>query len=180
MATRSKTRTEFSVRRPQLLPGGDDRAFRQLIQDMLGVAARMESLRERLGGMIGISGPQYSILISVQHLNRLQGGITVKGLAAHLHVSGTYVTAEAGKLAKAGLLKKIANPHDARSVHLALTAKGANLLRRLLPRLQDANDTVFAKFERPTFQSFCGGMHGLIATLDRALVMTATRGLDRS
>ena len=164
-----KTPNQLSVTRPQLLAGGDDRAFRQLIQDMLGVAARMETLRERLGGMIGVSGPQYSILISVQHLNAIEGAITVKRLAEHLHVSGTYVTAEAGKLAKKGLLKKIVNPQDARSVHLALTAKGAGLLLDLLPRLQGVNDTIFAGFDRAAFQSFCGGMEGLVATLDRAL-----------
>ena len=173
MALRPKAKRDLSVTRPHLLRGGDDRAFRQLVHDMLGVAARIVTLRDWLGGLIGVSGPQYSILISVQHLNAVEGAITVKRLAEYLHVSGTYVTAEAGKLAKAGLLKKIANPNDARSVHLALTTKGSGLLRELLPRLQSVNDTVFANFDRVEFQFFCEGMHGLISTMDKALASDA-------
>ena len=59
-----------TVSRPALLENGSDDRFRQLVYDLLTVSVRMEAAREHLARRLGVSGPQYSILMAIA---RLQG-----------------------------------------------------------------------------------------------------------
>ena len=107
----------LTVSRPALLEGGDDAMFRQLVHNLLAFSARLESIRAQFGAYLGLTGVQYTILISVNHLQDDQG-VGVKALADHLGLSGAFVTIETGKLIKADLLRKRANPEDRRRVIL--------------------------------------------------------------
>ena len=57
-----------TVSRGALLETGSDRRFRTLVNDLFTIASRMEIVRAHLGRRMGISGPQYSVLIAVAHL----------------------------------------------------------------------------------------------------------------
>jgi len=70
-----------------LLDKGSDRQFRGLVNDLFTIASRMEIVRAHLGGRMGISGPQYSVLIAVAHLQG-ERGVRVGTLAQALHVVG--------------------------------------------------------------------------------------------
>ncbi|MGH8328260.1 MAG: MarR family winged helix-turn-helix transcriptional regulator, partial [Steroidobacteraceae bacterium] len=102
--------------------------------------------------MAGISGSQYSLIIAIAHLGAAEAGITVTQLAAGLHVSGTYVTAETNKLEQAGYVRRSPNPRDRRSVLLTLTDPGLKLLDRLLPTIQRVNDQIFQGLSRMEFE----------------------------
>src|SRR5215471_21367828 len=56
-----------------LLEKGSDRRFRTLVNDLLTIASRMEIVRAHLAARIGISGPQYSILVAVGYLQGEHG-----------------------------------------------------------------------------------------------------------
>ena len=113
-----------TVSRGALLEKGSDRRFRTLVSDLFTIAARMEAVREHLGHRLGISGPQYSLLIAVAHL---QGGtgVSVGAVAQAMHVSSAFVASETGKMARVGLLLKRANPQDRRGVLLSLAPGGS-------------------------------------------------------
>jgi DNA-binding MarR family transcriptional regulator len=96
--------------------------------------------------------------------------VTVKRLADHLHVSGTFVTAEANKLQRAGILEKRANPDDGRSVFLVVTNAGRRLIDSLLPVLREVNDDIFRGLNRNSFQILRSQMSGMVKSLDDALM----------
>lgn len=140
-----------SVSRTALLDQGSDYRFRQLVQDTLAVSARLQAIRQEFGRTAGLTGPQYSLIVAISQLAETEGGTSVSQLANHLHVSGTYVTAEANKLEGAGLLLRAANPNDRRSVLLQLTKSGRELLERMLPVISRINDEIFRDLTRADF-----------------------------
>ena len=54
-----------TVSRNALLEKGSDECFRRLIYDLLTVTSRMAMVREYLGERMGISAPQYSLLMAI-------------------------------------------------------------------------------------------------------------------
>lgn len=171
---------EPSISRPALLDDGSDYRFRQLIQDTLAVSSRFHAIREELGRTAGLTGPQYSLIAAISHLAETRDGTTVSRLASHLHVSGTYVTAEANKLERAGLLLRVPNPRDGRSVFLQLTKSGLALLDRLLPMIRRINDEIYRDLTRADFESLARLMAGLARSAEDALALAEGQGIDKS
>ena len=55
----------LTVSRPELLANGtDDGPFRAYLHGMLAFAARLEGVRDRFAALLGLTGIQYTILIS--------------------------------------------------------------------------------------------------------------------
>jgi len=139
-----------TVSRPSLLENGSDDRFRQLVYDLLTVSVRMEAVREHLARRLGVSGPQYSILMAI---TRLQGphGVRVGAIAKALHVTSAFIATETGRLARLGLVSKNPNPNDRRGVLLAVTAKGEAALNKLGPEIRAVNDDFFKPLDRGAF-----------------------------
>ncbi len=133
---------DLTVSRGELLINGSDDAFRAMVHNLLAFAARLEQIRSRFGSFVGLSGVQYTILISIHHLQG-DDGVGVKAIAEHLAFSSPFVTNETTKLVKLGLVDKRANPADLRRVRLKVSEKGAELLRQLVPVQQEINDVLF-------------------------------------
>ncbi len=165
--TARKPSPPLTVSRPELLADGSDRDFRALVHGMLAFSARLEAVRSGFAAILGLTGIQYTILISVSHLERA-GDVSVSMVAAHLHISGAFVTIETGKLLKLGLLAKLPDPKDRRRVCLSITKKGADLLCRLAPLQAQVNDLLFEFLDAQQFRQF------------RALVDRMTECGDRS
>src|SRR5215831_17986470 len=56
-----------------LLHGQSDQEFRRLIQDLLTVSRRLELARDYFGRRISVTGPQYSVLMTVAQLQGATG-----------------------------------------------------------------------------------------------------------
>ena len=138
-------RPPVTTARPELTADGTGERFRHLVNDLLTVAVRMDAVRARFAGLVGVTPPQYTILVTVAQLEGALGGATVRGVADHMHVSGAFVTAETGKLAAKGLIAKRPNPADGRSVLVTLTRKGRKALDAALPHIRAVNDVFFGK-----------------------------------
>ena len=129
--------------RVELLPEGSDQTFRQFVHDMLAFAARIQEVRSRLGRVVGLAGQKYTVLIAIAHLQDQDGGVGINEIAAHLHLSGAFVTIETNSLIKSGLVAKRTNPKDRRRVLLMITPKAARLLDRLTVVQAPVNDALF-------------------------------------
>jgi DNA-binding MarR family transcriptional regulator len=160
----------LTVSRPDLLVNGSDRDFRALVHGMLAFAARLEAVRSGFAGIIGLTGIQYTILISVSHLERA-GEVSVSMIAAHLHISGAFVTIETGKLLKLGLLAKQPEPKDRRRVCLSVTPKGSDLLHRLAPTQAQVNDVLFEFLDATQFRQFRGLIDRMTECGDRSVAL---------
>jgi DNA-binding MarR family transcriptional regulator len=168
----------YSVTSPSLLTGGNDTDFRVFIQDLFGLAGRVELVRERIAADHGISGAQLSIMMGLLLLQGTAGvGVTV--LAEHLHLQSTFVTLQTNKLRERALLVKRTNPDDKRGVLLSLTAKGLALLDLMLPPLREANDAIFGDLRTNEFVTLRSAVAACVATSDQALFVLETQSKRR-
>ena len=76
----------------------------------------------------------------MRHLTGREGEVTVGRLAAHLYLSGAFVTSVTNRLARAGYIKKRPDSADRRRVILEVTPKGDDLLAELAPVQRMVND----------------------------------------
>jgi DNA-binding MarR family transcriptional regulator len=160
---------KLTVSRAELLPGGSDETFRQFVHDMLAFAARIQEIRSRLGQTIGLAGHKYTVLIAIAHLQNQDGGVGINEIAAHLHLSGAFVTIETNSLIKSGLVTKKTNPLDRRRVLLTITPKAARLLDRLTDVQAPVNDALFGCLSASAFASLRSTVSRLVGTADEAL-----------
>jgi MarR family transcriptional regulator, organic hydroperoxide resistance regulator len=151
-----------------LLERGSDRRFRQLVYDLLTIATRMDLVRAYLGRQIGLTGPQYSLIIAVAHLQG-ENGVSVGSVAGALHVSSAFITVETGKLARRGLLWKRPNPADRRSVLLTLSSRGRLAITGLNAKIRAVNDQFFANLDHRSFLDLSATAALLVIGSDRAL-----------
>jgi DNA-binding MarR family transcriptional regulator len=157
-----------TVSRAALLKGGSDRRFRALVADLLTISTRMEMVREHLGCRMGISGPQYSLIVAVAHLQG-QNGISVGTLAQTLHVSSAFVATEAGKLARRGLLLKRTNPVDRRGVLLSVAPAGRLAVDRVSTEIRTVNDLFFGALDAASFATLAAAAGALIESSGKAV-----------
>jgi len=143
-------RAPLTVSAPALLENGGDGRFRKLVYDLITIAVRLEAVRDLLSRRMGVTGPQYSILMVVAQAQSA-GGVTVSAAADQRHVSGAFVTAEVGKLVREGLVEKRTNPDDRRSVLLRLTAEGEALVGDVAADIRATNDRFFGTLGRDDF-----------------------------
>jgi DNA-binding MarR family transcriptional regulator len=129
----------LSVSLEPLLRAGSDREFRQLIYNLLSFSGLMLQARERFATSVGLTGPQYSMLVAISEARET----TATQLAGQLNVSIPFVAAETGKLIRLGLIAKRPSDRDARSRLLSPTPLGAARIQALAPLRQHINNAIF-------------------------------------
>ena len=142
----------LTVSRKALIKGGTDTEFRALVHNLLAFSSLLGTVRQSFGELIGLTGIQYTILISVLHLQD-ERGIGSNALAKHLSLSNPFVTIETTKLVKMGLLEKKINPDDRRRVLMRVSTEAVQLLTNLAPIQREVNDTLFASLDRQRFDN---------------------------
>lgn len=150
----------LTVSREVLLDGGSDRRFRSLVSDLFTTSARMDIVREHLARRLGITGPQYSLIVAVAHLQG-QTGISVSSMARSLHVSSAFVASETGKLVRRGFLLKRVNPLDRRGVLLSIAPAGRLKLDRISEEIRALNDAFFGSLDAKVFAGLSKAMAAL-------------------
>ena len=167
-----------TISRPELLEDGDDAAFRQMIHDALGFSTRLLEIRNRLGEVIGLTGPAFSILIAIEHLSK-EADVGISQVSDHLHQSGAFVTLEVAKLVKAGLVDKFANPEDGRRVIVKVTDKARDLLNELAETQRPVNDAIFAGLDASQFRAFAEIAAKLVSGTEESLALLRYKAEQR-
>jgi len=125
-------------------------------------------VRDGFATLVGLTGIQYTILISISHLHA-DGDVTVSAVAGHLHLSGAFVTNETGKLLRLGLITKVQDLNDRRRVCLAVTSPGRELLSNLAPVQIPVNDVLFDFLSAQQFRALGPLIDRIVACGDRAI-----------
>jgi DNA-binding MarR family transcriptional regulator len=159
----------LTISRPELLINGSDRHFRRLVHSLFGFLARHEAVRSGHGARIGLVGIEYTVLISIRHLAVENPNVSVSRVAAHLYLSGTFVTTVTNKLEKLGLIHKQPDPTDRRRVRLEVSAKGNALLAELAPVQRQVNDVQFGCLSMAEFLQLLETVERLIESSDQAI-----------
>lgn len=158
----------LSVTRRALLSRGSDVEFRRLIYRLLLVEERLRRARDFLAKQAGLTGPQYTMLITVAYLQGATG-ISVQSLARNLRVTSAFITAESRRLIERGLLAKRTNPHDSRSTLLSVTASGRRRIEKLVPELRTVNNAFFAHVTARSFRDAMAFLEQLVAGSERVM-----------
>jgi MarR family transcriptional regulator, organic hydroperoxide resistance regulator len=85
-------------------------------------------------------------------------GICVSEVASNLHVSGAFVTREANRLIKDGLLEKRSVPDDGRSVLLVLTKQAWQQVEKVAINVRGINGHLFDHLSRKEFEILSNAM----------------------
>lgn len=164
-----------TVSREELLEDGSDHRFRQLVADLFTISARMNVVRQDLARRMGITAPQYSILVAIAHV---EGGVGVGALANTLHVSSAFIATETSKLARRGLIQKRPNPEDRRGVLTSLTAVGRSHIERNHARIRAINDVFFGSLSREAFDAMLSASAALVRSSTTAMRQLETMDHD--
>lgn len=146
----AQTGPEVTVSRPELIVDGSDIHFRQMLHDLLAFSSRLQQVRGCFAAFIGLSGPQYTILITIHQLADRRDA-TVGSVAEHLALTPTFVAAETKKLASMGIVEKKQDPLDLRRVKLTVSDEGERLLHELAPVQRQINDALFSPVNEENF-----------------------------
>lgn len=118
---------------------GTDSEFRKMIYGLLKLSSLMLRAREFFAAHIGLSAPQYSMLVAIAETKEATAG----DLAEALHTSSPFITTEMKKLVRIGYVAKRVNEADRRSTLLSLTELGKTRVRQVGPMREAANDMIF-------------------------------------
>lgn len=129
----------LSIDAPVWLRGGSDTHFRELVYNLLSFSSQVLKSRESFAAYIGVTAPQHSILMAVAEA----GEVSVGQVAAALHVTSPFATAELRKLEKRGLIVRRTSPSDARSTIVTLTPLAKQLIREVAPMRRMVNEVVY-------------------------------------
>jgi DNA-binding MarR family transcriptional regulator len=163
-----------SISLPSLLDKGrqPDGTFRQLLYDISVVSTLLESAREYLANRLGVTPPQYNIVMVVARADGAgSAGVSVSDVASRLNVTGAFVTNEVKKLVKGGLIVKKTNPDDGRGVLLSLTPTGYVKVRELEPDLLMVNNRLFGTLSAEDFHDLSRIMGSLIGVFGQTVAV---------
>lgn len=142
-----------------------DRKFRNLIYDILSLSTLMLRAREHFANYIGVTAPQYSMMVVIAEA----GKATTGQVAAALHVSSSFVTAEIGKLMRRDIIRKTPSEADRRSALLTLTPYGCALIVKVGPIRRLGNDMIFGSLSAMQAKQLTALVQTLLADAQRAL-----------
>ena len=159
-----------TVTRRELLVAESDEAFRHLVHGLLAFSERLMAVRQGFGQVVGLSGVEYTVLVSIAHLVE-RGQVGVNAIASHLHLSGAFVTIVTNQLVEKGLIRKGRDAADRRRAVLTVTPRGQQLLGKLAPLQQQVNDALFEPLTKDQFRALAALVDPLVDAADRALAL---------
>jgi DNA-binding MarR family transcriptional regulator len=157
-----------------LLTRGRDHRFRSMVDGLVQFAGQIQNVREVLSRAMGVTQPQYRMLMIIAH-DEGDSGITVGEMAKKMDVSPSFVVVETNKLLGDGLIYKKVSTVDRRRINLQLTDKAIALVTKIGLLQRNVNDVLFGRLDRHEFEALISTVEKLVASYGPAL--DAARGL---
>src|SRR5262245_53822303 len=96
--------------------------IRRLTWVIASINVHLEELRYFWAKTLGISGPQWMILMALADMDQDEG-VPVNVVSKKLHVDSSFITTQSKILEKKGFLRRKTSTDDARVVQMSLTDK---------------------------------------------------------
>ena len=133
------------------------------------INVHLEELRYFWAKTLGISGPQWMILMALADLDE-RDGVPVNAVSKKLHVDSSFVTTQSKLLEKKGFLRRKTSADDARVVQMSLTDKSYKHMASLASQQANLNAFIFAEFDDSELEAFTGKLANLQTRLEKACV----------
>jgi DNA-binding MarR family transcriptional regulator len=140
---------------------------REFIWDIVSINTHFEEIRYMLARMLGISGPQWLILMAISDLDRGEG-VSVRVVSEKLHVDPSFVTTQSKSLEKHGFMRRITSVEDARVVLMSLTDKASKQMANLSLHQDKLNEFIFADLDARALGDITGKLTMLKNRLEKA------------
>lgn len=139
-----------------------DRAITDLIWNVVEIHAQLENIHTSWAALLGVTEPQWLILMAITELDEGQGVAGVD-IAEKLRVHPAFVTNQTKSLEKAGFLSRRPGQDDARFVLMSLTTKATAGIEKLSKRKLALNSTMFNELDEKTLAE----LNAALATIAR-------------
>jgi MarR family transcriptional regulator, organic hydroperoxide resistance regulator len=147
----------------------DQDAVRRFSWEIASISAHLEELRQFWAKTLGISGPQWMIVVALADHD--QGdGVPVNAVSKLLHVDPSFVTTQSKLLEKKGFVRRKTSAEDARIVQMSLTDKTRKHLTSLASQQEDLNEFIFAEFGERELNDLTGKLGALKRRLEKAVL----------
>lgn len=111
--------------------------------DIAAINSQLENIRRIWAQVLGLSGPQWLILMAINDLD--PGiGVSVGDVSAKLNVKSTFVTTETKMLEKSGFVTRKPSETDGRIVLMSLTDRARREIAHLSAQRNKMNESIFA------------------------------------
>jgi DNA-binding MarR family transcriptional regulator len=131
------------------------------------ISVHLEELRYFWAKTLGVSGPQWMILMALADMDE-DDGVPVNVVSKKLHVDSSFVTTQSKLLEKKGFLRRRPSTEDARIVQMSLTDKTYKHLANLAAQQEALNDFIFAEFDNRALEEITDKLASLQTRLEKA------------
>jgi DNA-binding MarR family transcriptional regulator len=141
--------------------------IRRLTWLVATISVHLEELRYFWGKALGISGPQWMILMALAEIDQDEG-VPVNVVSKKLHVDSSFVTTQSKLLEKKGFVRRKTSTEDARIVLMSLTDRTYKHLASLASQQEALNEFIFAEFDDRTLGELTDKLAALQTRLEKA------------
>jgi len=131
------------------------------------INVHLEELRYFWAKTLGISGPQWMILMALADLDE-RDGVPVNAVSKKLHVDSSFITTQSKLLEKKGFLRRKTSAEDARIVLMSLTDKTYKHLSGLAAQQEALNEFIFAELNDKQLGELTDALNALKCRLEKA------------
>jgi DNA-binding MarR family transcriptional regulator len=140
---------------------------RRFTSEIASINVYFRELRHFWAKAIGVSGPQWMILMALADLDRGEG-VPANVVSEKLHVDPSFVTTQSKMLEKKGFMRRRTSVEDARIVQMSLTEKTYKHIADLATQQDALNELVLAEFNERELTDFTGKLTSLRNRLEKA------------
>ena len=162
---------EKSSDQPQPSARNQDLAKR-FAWEVASINVHLQQLRHFWAKTLGVSGPQWMILMALADLDK-GDGVPVKVVSKMLHVDSSFVTTQSKMLEKKGFMRRKTSEDDARVVKMSLTDRSYKHIANLASQQEALNKFIFAEFSDSELTEFTGKLASLKDQFEKACLKVA-------
>lgn len=140
--------------------------------EIASISVYLEELRQFWARTLGISGPQWMIVMALSDLDE-GNGVPVNVVSKMLHVDPSFVTTQSKLLEKKGFLRRKPSATDARVVQMSLTDKTCKHLAGLAAQQEAIHQFIFEEFNDRELTEFTAKLTTLKNRLEKARLKVA-------
>lgn len=146
--------------------------IRRFAWEIAAISVHLEELRHFWAKTLGISGPQWMMIVALADLDKGEG-VPVNAVSKMLHVDPSFVTTQSKLLEKKGFIRRKSSSEDARIVRMSLTDKTYKHLASLASQQESLNEFIFAEFSAREIEELTGKLASLKTRLEKACLKVA-------